>query len=197
MTISILICMMFVWGVQIVLGGGNRFWIATTGGGYLFDYGYLNYTAVFKQHQWYRLLTNGYLHNGILHLVANGFALLHVADLLRMKITEMEQFLLLNFGIVLSSFFGIMFLPYDSGVGASGGIFVLIGLLIFEMIFDLRFAYDVKQKKLAFRYIVIYMLAGIALGKYTITIHSIGCAIGGMYGILRRVLLKDRRNKNI
>lgn len=187
--------MILVWIVQIVLGGGNRFWIAITGGGYLFDYGCLNYAEVCKQHQWYRLLTNGYLHNGILHLLANGFALFHVVDLLRPKLTEKEQFLLLNLGIVLSSFFCIMFLPYDKGVGASGGIFVLIGLLIFEMIFNLQFAYDVKQKKLAFRYLVIYMLAGIALGKYTIIIHSIGFLIGGMYGILRSVLLKDRRKE--
>lgn len=49
----------------------------------------INHTMLF-------LKSKGYLHNGILHLVANGFALLHVADLLRTKITEMEQVLFLE-----------------------------------------------------------------------------------------------------
>ena len=47
--------------INVILGGGNRFWIFLTGGGYLMDYGKASYESVFDNFQMWRLVSSGYL----------------------------------------------------------------------------------------------------------------------------------------
>ena len=61
--------------INIIMGGGNRFWIFLTGGGNLMDYGQAQYDLVFNKYQFWRLVSSGYLHMGILHLGFNLYAL--------------------------------------------------------------------------------------------------------------------------
>ena len=57
--LAIVIVLVFV--VNVAVGGGNRFWIFLTGGGYVKDYGETSLSLVTEQGQWWRLLTCGYI----------------------------------------------------------------------------------------------------------------------------------------
>ena len=82
--LAIVIVLVFV--VNVAVGGGNRFWIFLTGGGYVKDYGEANLLLVKEQGQWWRLLTCGYLHMGVIHLVGNMAALEIVGTKIEKKI---------------------------------------------------------------------------------------------------------------
>jgi membrane associated rhomboid family serine protease len=78
--------------------------------------------------EYYRLLTGGFLHAGLLHIAFNMFALFIVGRVIEPGIGT-PRFLALYFASLLAGAFGALALthPYDPTVGASGAIFGLFG----------------------------------------------------------------------
>ena len=79
--------------------------------------------------EWYRLVTSGFVHFGIIHLAFNMFMLYQLGQLLERWMTPV-QFALLYFASLLGGSFGVLLLQGESfGVtaGASGAIFGLLG----------------------------------------------------------------------
>lgn len=78
--------------------------------------------------EWYRLLTGGFLHGGLLHLGFNMFALYVLGRLLEPAIGT-PRFVALYFAALFAGSFGALLLsdPVDVTVGASGAIFGLFG----------------------------------------------------------------------
>lgn len=78
--------------------------------------------------EWYRLLTGGFLHAGLLHIGFNMFALYFLGRLLEPAIGT-PRFLALYFASLFAGSFGALLLsdPLVNTVGASGAVFGLFG----------------------------------------------------------------------
>ena len=177
--LAIVIVLVFV--VNVAIGGGNLFWIFLTGGGYVREYGEATLKLVTEQGQWWRLLTCGYLHMGIVHLVGNMAALEIIGTKIESKFGPVRMLLIYNLGTILTALLWCLIFPEGNIVGASLGIFVLLGMLCVGL-----FAKGEKQTIVLSRYekgyLVFYVVAGCFLGIGTIVVHGIGFVIGILVG---------------
>lgn len=176
-TLVIALINVLVFVVNIAVGGGSRFWIFLTGGGYLKEYGEVALSLITEQGQWWRLLTCGYLHMGVIHLVGNMAALEIVGTKIERKIGPGKLLLIYNLGTMLTAFLWCLIFRNGFIIGASLGIFVLLGMLCV-----LLFTKGEKQMIALSRYdkgyLVFYVIAGCFLGIGTIVVHLIGVVIG-------------------
>ena len=79
--------------------------------------------------EWYRIVTSGFLHDGIFHLGFNCFALWIMGKSLEQFLGR-PRFVVLYFVSLLGGSLGVLFLePNALAVGASGGIFGLFGAM--------------------------------------------------------------------
>jgi membrane associated rhomboid family serine protease len=86
-----------------------------------------------QANQWWRLVTSGFLHFGVLHLGMNMFALWNLGHAIE-PVVGRVRFLLLYFASLMSGSFGVIALQhagYQQGLtgGASGAIFGLLGAI--------------------------------------------------------------------
>ena len=181
--LAMVIVLVFV--VNVVLGGGNRFWIFLTGGGYVREYGEASLALVLRQGQWWRLLTCGYLHMGVIHLVGNMAALEMIGTRVERKIGAVRMLLIYNLGTILTAFLWCLIFPEGKMIGASLGIFVLFGMLCV-----LLFAKGEKRIDGLSRYdkgyLIFYVIVGNLLGIDTLVVHLLGFAIGIVTGFCFR-----------
>lgn len=76
--------------------------------------------------EWYRLVTSGFLHFGILHLGFNMYMLYILGQMLEPTIGRV-RFLLLYFASLLGGSLGVVLLDQGLAAGASGAVFGLLG----------------------------------------------------------------------
>ncbi len=104
------------------LGGG--------GGGTVYGKGALLGPAILHQHQYWRLVTSGFLHYNILHIAFNMFFLYVMGPMLEPAIGRVN-FAAVYFASLLAGSFGaLLFEPGIYTVGASGACFGVLGALI-------------------------------------------------------------------
>jgi membrane associated rhomboid family serine protease len=123
-------------GINVVVLLGEMFSGASaTGGGgrsELFVHGALYGPLVAEGDVW-RLVTAGFLHSGIIHLLFNMYVLYILGTMLEPAIGRM-RFALVYFVSMLCGSFGVMLLsPNDPTVGASGAVFGLMGAAVVVM----------------------------------------------------------------
>jgi membrane associated rhomboid family serine protease len=107
------------------IGSGASLGPSFEAGGSVFREGSLFGPAV-ADGEWYRLVTAGFLHAGILHIAFNMFALYILGTLLEPGIGT-PRFLAVYFVSLLAGSFGALLLTPDSHtVGASGAVFGLM-----------------------------------------------------------------------
>lgn len=107
--------------------------IATGGGGF-FTVGITQFVAEFAlfgpsvaEGEWYRLVTSGFLHAGIIHIGFNMFLLLILGRLLEPALGT-PRFLVLYFASLLAGSLGALVVePNAVTIGASGAVFGLAG----------------------------------------------------------------------
>jgi membrane associated rhomboid family serine protease len=81
-------------------------------------------------HEYYRLLTSGFLHDGLLHILFNMVFLYFVGPALEQAIGKVN-FVAVYFASLLAGSFGaLLFSPAIPTVGASGALFGLLGALV-------------------------------------------------------------------
>jgi membrane associated rhomboid family serine protease len=109
--------------VEIAGGAGG---LSGTGSSVVNDFGLQGFAV--SDGEWYRLLTGGFLHAGVIHLLFNMFALYVLGQLLEPGIGT-PRFLALYFASLFAGSFGALALtdPGQVTVGASGAIFGLFG----------------------------------------------------------------------
>ena len=190
-TFYLAIVIMLVFVVNVAVGGGNLFWIFLTGGGYVREWGEASLALIMEQGQWWRLLSCGYLHGGVVHLVGNMAALEIVGTTIERKIGPVRMLVIYNLGTMLTAFLWCLIFRNGSIIGASLGIFVLLGMLCV-----LLFTKGEKQMITLSRYdkgyLVFYVIAGCFLGIGTIAVHLIGFAIGFFVGLVLRRQLRTK-----
>ena len=76
-------------------------------------------------HEWYRIVTSGFLHSGLLHLLFNMYALWIIGNMLEPALGRL-RFAIIYFGGMIAGSAGALILdPTQPAVGASGAIFAL------------------------------------------------------------------------
>jgi membrane associated rhomboid family serine protease len=105
------------------LGGGAQ-------GGWVFEHGALYGPLVAHNHEYWRLLTAGFLHDGLWHILVNMFSLYFVGAALEPAVARVN-FLAIYFASLLAGSFGaLLSSPSIPTLGASGAIFGIFGALI-------------------------------------------------------------------
>lgn len=182
-TLSIVLLNILAFIANLVIGGGSFFGLFISGGGYLKEYGEASFALIAEQGQWWRLLTCGYLHMGIIHLAGNMVALKIAGDKVEEKIGPVKLLLLYNLGTMLTAFLWSLIFKNGTMIGASLGIFVLLGT-------DCVWSLKGKGKQLVYftvaekRYLLLYAIVGCFLGIGTIVVHAIGFIIGMLTGFV-------------
>jgi membrane associated rhomboid family serine protease len=108
---------------EIAGGSGG---LSGTSGSVINDFGLRGISV--EDGEWYRLLTGGFLHAGLLHLGFNMFALYILGRLLEPAIGT-PRFVALYFASLFAGSFGALAMtdPITTTVGASGAVFGLFG----------------------------------------------------------------------
>lgn len=81
-------------------------------------------------HQYYRLLTSGFLHDGLLHILFNMVFLYFVGAMLEPAIGRVNYVAIYFASLFAGSFGALLFSPDIATVGASGALFGLLGALM-------------------------------------------------------------------
>jgi membrane associated rhomboid family serine protease len=153
----------------------------------LFYRGELYGPAIHVQHQYYRLLTAGFLHLNVLHIASNMYVLYVLGIILEPAIGS-RRFALIYFVSLLAGSFGaLVATPHGTTVGASGAVFGIAG----------AFAVELRARGVnpLTSGIGIFIILNLVL-SFTLSGISIGGHIGGLLaGALCAVILQgsDRR----
>jgi membrane associated rhomboid family serine protease len=102
------------------------------GGSRLFEEGALSGPAVASGDYW-RVVTAGFLHAGFFHLLFNMFSLWILGSLLEPAIGQLRFALIFFVSLLAGSFGALVVDPNSLTVGASGGIFGLMGAAVVVM----------------------------------------------------------------
>lgn len=133
----------------------------------------LNKLILTYQHEWYRLVTSGFLHFGILHIGMNMYLLFQLGKLLEPPLGRL-RFGLLYFACLLGGSLGVLVLEGSSNGlhgGASGAVFGLMGAAAIGM---QRRGVSIFQTGLGATLLINLLLT------FTIPGISIGGHIGGI-----------------
>jgi membrane associated rhomboid family serine protease len=139
----------------------------------VFYHGRLYGPFIRVSHQYYRLLTSGFLHFDILHIGLNMYVLFWVGRLLEPAIGK-PRFLAIYFTGLLAGSLGVLIAsPLKPTAGASGAIFGLMGAAFAEA--HQRGAIQVRNQ------LVLLIIVNLVL-TLSISGISIGAHIGGLIG---------------
>jgi membrane associated rhomboid family serine protease len=115
-------------GIFIVMAIYNLNFISFNGT-YVLNWG-ANFRPITTNGQWWRLLTNTFLHGGFMHLLANVYGLLFVGIFLEPLLGKTKYLLVYLTTGVLASIASIWWYEATISVGASGAIFGLYGFFL-------------------------------------------------------------------
>jgi membrane associated rhomboid family serine protease len=104
------------------LGGG--------GGGTIWDHGVLFGPLIAQNHEYWRIVTGGFLHDGLFHILVNMLSLYFVGSVLEPAIGSINFAAIYFVSLLAGSFGALLFQPLVPTVGASGAIFGIFGALI-------------------------------------------------------------------
>ena len=102
-------------------GGGSA---SEIGGSVLRDYG-LYGPSIRYDHEWYRIITAGFLHSGLLHIGFNMYALWIIGNMLEPALGRLRFGIIYAGGLIAGSLGALVLEPTRVAVGASGAIFAL------------------------------------------------------------------------
>ncbi len=129
---------------------------------------------------WWRIITSGFLHAGVIHIAFNMYFLYFLGTLLEPAIGKLRFGLIYFVSLVGGSFGALLLSPEKVTVGASGAVFGLMGAAI--LIMRAR-GIDPMQSGLGITLMlnlaITFLLPGISIGG-----HLGGLAAGGIAGYL-------------
>jgi membrane associated rhomboid family serine protease len=125
-TQALIIVNVVVWVAEIATSGT---FVGSTGGTVI-EKGALYGPSIVHDHQYWRLLTSGFLHEGLLHLAINMLSLWFVGQVLEPAIGRVNFAAVYLASLFTGSFGALLFQPHALTVGASGAIFGIFGALL-------------------------------------------------------------------
>jgi membrane associated rhomboid family serine protease len=113
-------------------GSGVYTLTGSTGSSWLLNHGFLFAPLIRYSHDYWRLVTSGFLHLDILHVASNMYVLYWVGRLLEPAIGR-QRFIAIYFTGLLAGSLGVFIVsPLSQTAGASGAIFGLMGAAFTE-----------------------------------------------------------------
>jgi membrane associated rhomboid family serine protease len=166
------------------LGGVNGSALGT-----LYEKGALFGPLVVHQHEYYRLLTSGFLHDGILHIAFNMLFLFFMGPVLEPAIGRVNYVVVYFASLLAGSFGALLFSPQIPTVGASGALFGVLGAL---MVVSHYRGISIWQNGLGIT-LLINIVFSLSVSGISIGGHLGGFVGGGICGWLI-VRVGERRN---
>ncbi|MCW2995343.1 MAG: rhomboid family intrarane serine protease [Conexibacter sp.] len=160
--------------VLLFIGAGGGIGLQSSGNGWIYQHFALNGATIQFGHDYWRLATSGFLHNGIVHIGFNMYLLWLLGQQLERAIGSL-RFGVVYFTALLAGSFGALVQTTEVPVvGASGAVFGLMGLLAVE---QFRRGYDPFAGGLGG-----LILINLAIGLVPSFHIAIGAHIGGLIG---------------
>ena len=154
-------------------GSGVYTLTGSTSNSWLLNHGFLFAPLIRYSHDYWRLVTSGFLHLDILHIASNMYVLYWVGRLLEPAIGR-QRFIAIYFTGLLAGSFGVFIVsPLSQTAGASGAIFGLMGAAFTEAH---RRGIDQVRNQL-----VILIVVNLVI-TLSVPGISIGAHIGGLIG---------------
>jgi membrane associated rhomboid family serine protease len=139
--------------------------------------------------EWWRIVTSGFLHAGLLHIAFNMYFLYFLGTLLEPSIGKLRFGIIYAVSLVGGSFGCLLLSPNSATVGASGAVFGLMGAAILAM---RARGIDPMQSGLGVTLLlnlgITFLIPGISIGG-----HLGGLAAGGLVGYLMFEVAERRR----
>ena len=181
------------------LGGG--------GGGTVWVHGVLFGPAISMNHEYWRLVTAGFLHDGLFHLFVNMISLYFVGSALEPAIGRVNFLAVYFVSLLAGSFGALWFSPGIPTLGASGAICGIFGALIivarnrgipiwqsglgYVLVFNLIFSLSVRGISvgdhlggLVGGLITGWLIVEVAERRRMATAALIGCAVVGVASVI-------------
>lgn len=162
-----------------------------------------NYRPLVMEGQWWRLITNIFLHGGLMHVLVNMYALVFIGLFLEPKMGKVKYALTYILAGILASSASVWW--YDGvarhasiSVGASGAIFGLYGTLLALILvgkFDKKFALALLPSILIFVFINLGM--GLAGNGIDNAAHIGGLISGFVIGLVLSPLVKQEEDQKM
>lgn len=166
-------------GQYTVSGGGV--------GGRVVNEGVIYRAAIAEGHQYWRLVTNAFLHENFLHILFNMYLLYLVGNLLEPAIGSL-RFAAVYFASLFASSFGVLLWSNAASLGASGAVFGVMGAAAVEL---RARGYGIAETGIGML-IVINLVFSFLSPNISIGAH-IGGLIGGVLAGLALRAADDRR----
>lgn len=143
--------------------------------------------------QFWRIITCAFLHASVLHIGCNMFMLYSIGPEVQYVFGKFKYLTIYFVSCITSSIMSLIVNPDVISVGASGGIFGLMGALLAFIVFE-RNKIDKRYIKSLISNIVFNLLLGITLSNIDNAAHIGGFLGGFILGlILYKLNLKKRR----
>jgi membrane associated rhomboid family serine protease len=168
------------------LGSGGG--LAQRGSGDVIAKGGLFGPAIHIDHEYWRLVTSGFLHSGLLHIGFNMYLLYILGQQLEPALGRVKFALVYFTSLLAGSFGALLVSPHSLTVGASGAVFGLMGATVVTM---RARGFDPMQSGIPML-IGLNLLLSVALPGISIGGH-IGGLIGGAAAAFLFVELGERR----
>jgi len=147
-----------------------------------------------EQGQVWRLLTCAFLHGGLIHIVCNMYSLYIIGPQIQQIFGVNKYFIIYIISCITSSSLSYFMSPYSISVGASGGIFGLMGALLAFAIIE-RNKIQKKYLSSLIQIIIINLFIGLSI-KNIDNYGHIGGLIGGfLLGYISYRISQKKHNK--
>jgi membrane associated rhomboid family serine protease len=156
----------FVIGGSFTLGNGP-------GNASLYSHGELFGPRISSQHEYWRLITSGFLHANLIHIFFNMYLLYILGHMLEPALGHGKFAALYFVSLLAGSFGALLVTPHTPTIGASGAVFGLMGAAAVEM---RARGIPVVQSQLG-----VLILINL-LFSFTFSGISVGGHIGGLVG---------------
>lgn len=165
-------------------GGGG----VSRGGGEVFSNGALFGPAV-ADGEWWRIVTAGFLHAGLLHLAFNMYFLYYLGMLLEPQIGKLRFAIIYAVSLLGGSLGALLLSPNALTVGASGAVFGMMGAALIAMrVRGLDPMGSGLGLTLLLNLAITFVIPGISIGG-----HIGGLIAGGVVGLLMFEVADRRR----
>ena len=184
-------------GAPVSGGGGGTVWV----------HGVLFGPSISVNHEYWRLITSGFLHDGLFHLFVNMISLYFVGSALEPAIGRVNFLAVYLVSLLCGSFGALWFSPGVPTLGASGAIFGIFGALIvvarrrgipiwqsglgYVLVFNLIFSFSVRGISvgdhlggLVGGLITGWLIVEVAERRRMATAALIGCAVVGVASVI-------------
>ena len=154
----------------------------------LYHLGAMFTPAVLMMHQWWRLITAGFLHVTFMHLILNMITLYYVGRLLEQYLGSLKYFIGYITAIIIGSLNSLAFGSITAiSAGASGGIFGLFGMIFLLGLLDKQGFWLTQAKTLGI-FVILSLIPIFGGTNIAISAHIGGLASGFLIAplLLRR-----------